>query len=403
MIISAPLVLPMRRNGAPLRQGAVAVRGNSIIAVGPADSVLRRHPSHRIISLHNAVLLPGLVNVHAHLELPPLLDAVRSTSFPGWILNLIAAKRGLSLSDYAEAASANIRRLIETGTTTVGEISTHGASPGLLKRSGLRAVVFKEFIGMDPAAEFNSSLGPGRNTSLVRFGLSPHTPYTVSEKALRSIAAYALSRDLRLAVHVAESSDEERLLQGKRSGLHEVYRAAGWDPAWAPTARSAVQYLRAVGLLNSRLLAVHAVRVTDQDIKLMKNAHCSIAHCPRSNRELGVGRMPLGKMLDAGITVGLGTDSLASCPNLNMWDEMRAAYRLHARDGVTAEEIMAVATRKGAQALGFDNLGVLTTGNEADLIAAPLPTKDTGNIFVDLLRETTDCMFSMVGGKALHS
>ena len=113
--------------------------------------------------------------------------------------------------------------------------------------------------------------------------------------------------------------------------------------------------------------------------------------------------MPLKKFLDAGITVGLGTDSLASSPTLNMWDEMRYAYQIHRRDGISAEDIFRLATIGGAKALGLDKeIGTLEPGKKADIIAVPLPKKNTGDLYSDLLRETKSCIMTMVNGKILH-
>ena len=204
-------------------------------------------------------------------------------------------------------------------------------------------------------------------------------------------------------MHVAESKDELRLLQRKKSGLEKLYEFAHWDLSWAPKGSSSFEYLNRIGLLSPRLLAVHAVQVTDNDIKLIKKAKVSIAHCPRSNKALGVGKMPLKKFLDAGITVGLGTDSLASVPTLNMWDEMRYAYRIHRRDGISAEDIFRIATIGGAKALGLDKeIGTLEPGKKADIIAVPLPKKNTGDLYSDLLRETKSCIMTMVNGKILY-
>lgn len=141
----------------------------------------------------------------------------------------------------------------------------------------------------------------------------------------------------------------------------------------------------------------------DKDISLIKNKNVSVAHCPRSNKETGVGRMPLKQFLDAGISVGLGTDSLASSPTLNMWDEMRYAYRIHRHDGLTPKDIIFLATSGGARAMGMDKqIGVLERGMKADVIAVALPTKNTGDIYSDLLRETKSCIINVVNGKILY-
>ncbi len=205
-------------------------------------------------------------------------------------------------------------------------------------------------------------------------------------------------------MHVAESKDEIRLLQGRTSGFEKLYERVRWDTAWAPSADSSFEYLHRLGLLDSRFLAVHAVQVTEDDIHLIKKTGTSIAHCPRSNNETGVGKMPLKRFLNAGIAVGLGTDSLASSPSLNMWDEMRYAYRIHRRDGVNARDILRLATAGGAKGLGKDSeIGSLEPGKRADIIAVPLPKKKTDDLYSDLLRETKCCTMAIVNGSILRS
>jgi 5-methylthioadenosine/S-adenosylhomocysteine deaminase len=405
MILIASKLLSLDQDKPLLDNGAVVYRNGIILAVGPASKLISAYPGHQVNLLANAVLMPGLINVHAHLELPALLDRIRAKSFSDWIINLIRAKRGLSSKDYQSATWVNIKTLIKTGTTTVGEICTHGVSPALIRKSGLRAMVFFETITMSQHAENPPSPpfvkgGMGR---LIQFGYSPHSPYTVSEPVLRALSRFSRKKNIRLAMHIAESKDETKLLQGKKSGLENLYRLAGWDLDSAPRDDSSVRYLNRIGFLSSNLLAVHTVQVTDKDIMLINKSNVSIAHCPRSNRETGVGKMPLKLFLDAGVIVGLGTDSLASSPNLNMWDEMRYAYRIHRSDGVSAEDIFRLATINGAKALGLDNeIGALEPGKKADIIAVPLPVKNTGDLYSDLLRETKSCIMTMVNGKILH-
>jgi aminodeoxyfutalosine deaminase len=382
-----------------MNNGALVINKGIIRGVGQTGYILNRFPNKDVLRLQNAVLMPGLVNTHAHLELPALQDSIRSQAFPDWVLNLIRAKKELSQKDYASSASENINALIHSGTTTVAEICTHGVSPALIKHIGLRAVVYDEIINMGPRV----SLLSRKDSPLVKFGLSPHTPYTVSKTSLLDIEKLANKQQLRLAMHIAESKDELRLLQEKKSGLEKLYQFAHWDLDCAPKGRTSFEYLKRIGILSPRLLAVHAVQVMDSDIDLIKKSKTSVAHCPRSNKELGVGRMPLKKFLDARITVGLGTDSLASSPNLNLWDEMRYAYKIHRRDGVTAQDIFKLATIGGAKALGLDReIGTLEAGKKADIIAVPLPEKNTGDLYSDLLRETKSCIMTMVNGKILY-
>jgi len=386
--------------------GAVAVRSGTIVDAGPVRKIISKYPGRRVIYLKNVILLPGLINLHTHLELPPLLDIIRADTFPDWVVNLIRKKKGLTSGDYSRAAGQNVKTLMRTGTTTVADICTHHASPDILRKSGLRAFIFYEIISMNPLtpAPRLSSLVSAPSSRLIQTGISPHAPYTVSEATLCAIKLFSQKKDIRLAMHVAESKDEVRLLQRKRNRFDKLYRAAGWEVSWAPNGSSPFEYLDRIGVLSSKLLAVHAVQVTDTDIALIKKSKVPVAHCPRSNKETGVGRMPLKQFLDEEITVGLGTDSLASSPSLNMWDEMRHALRIHRRDGITAKDIFKLATIGGAKALDMESeIGSLEPGKRADIIAVPLPSKNTGDLFSDLLRETKSCIMTMVDGKILYS
>jgi cytosine/adenosine deaminase-related metal-dependent hydrolase len=405
MIIASKKILTMHHDTPSFDNGAVVFSRGTILDVGPADNIIKKYRNHRIYLLRNTVLLPGLVNVHTHLELPSLLETIRTKKFSDWVINLIKAKERLSSLDYVSATARNIQTLIHTGTTAVAEICTHNISPALLRQRGLRSIVFYEIISMSPSSPFphlplKVSVHP---FSLVQTGISPHAPHTVSETALLRIKKIALQKKLRLSMHVAESKDEIKLLQGKRSGFERLYQLARWDPTWAPSAESPVEFLHKLGILSANFLAVHAVQVTDRDIGIIKRSRVAVAHCPRSNRETHVGKMPLKKFLDSGVTVGLGTDSLASSPSLNLWDEMRYAYRIHRSTGVTARDIVTLATAGGAKALGlFNAIGSIEPGKRADIIAVPIPKKDTGDIYSDLLRETKYCNMSVVGGKILY-
>ncbi len=409
MIITCSKLISFKSDKVPINNGAIVINRGMIEAVGTFNRITQRYPHHSVVNLQRTVLMPGLINTHTHIELPDVLNKIRTSMFTDWILNLIRLKKRLTKIDYATAAKENIRTLIRTGTTTVGEICTHGVSPEILKKSEIRSVIFHEIINMTPMMRENISsklkiqCSMPRLSALMRTGISPHALYTVSKPILLQVKNIAEQRNLKISMHIAESADELRLLHGEKSGLDKLYHFIGWDLDWAPKGSSSFAYLDNAGLLSPLLLAVHAVHVTDKDITLIKKSNVSIAHCPRSNKELGVGIMPLKKFLDTGITVGLGTDSLASSPNLSMWDEMRYAHRTHRRKGITPHDIFRLATISGAKALGLaEEIGTIEPGKKADIIAIPLPSKNTGDLYSDLLRETKSCIMTMVNGKILH-
>jgi aminodeoxyfutalosine deaminase len=402
MIIQADRII-IRPDRIPLVAGAFVVKYGRIHAVGKATSIIRNFPGHRIVSLEKAIVVPGLVNVHTHLELPPLLNDIRASNYTDWVLNLLKVKKLLTRHDYIIAAHRNIAALVRSGTTTVAEICSHNASPAVISQSRLRAVIYQEIISMEQTPHRGILPRRAGSSPLIRFGLSPHSPHTVSEAVLNVVRSYADQKRLGICMHVAETQDELRLFQRKKSGLERLYAAAGWDVAMAPKARSSFELLRRVGILSPAFLAVHAVHVDDQDLAIIKTSGAGIAHCPRSNREIGIGTMHLKKFLEARIPVGLGTDSLASSPSLNLWDEMRYAYYVHRRSGITPQDIFQMATTGGARALGMDKeIGSLEPGKKADIIAVPLPQKDSGDLYSDLLRETNTCIMSMVNGHVIY-
>lgn len=406
IILKAAFILTMDSRRPLLKDGTIAIKAGAIAGVGPNEAVSGRFTGSRKIEFQNAVLLPGLVNVHTHLELPPLMDFLRASSFPEWLLNLIRAKRALRPGDYRNAAIKNVEAALLTGTTTVGEICTHGISPGVLRQSGMRAVVFHEIIDMGMGAGGGKWMAvaklkrPGR---LIKYGVSPHSPYTVCRPVLEKIKRLAEKRKMPVSMHVAESRDERRLLMGRRSGLHALYELAGWDPALAAVAASPVKYLDGLGMLGPHFLAVHAVAIDEEDIAVLRKRRVGIAHCPRSNTETKVGRMPIGKLIQSGMDIGLGTDSLASSPSLSMWDEMRHALKVHRNDGITSKDILRIATIGGARALGLGKeTGSISPGKKADVIAVPLPGKYTGDLYHDLLRETEYCIMSVIEGRVVR-
>nr|HQU93210.1 amidohydrolase family protein [Pyrinomonadaceae bacterium] len=213
-------------------------------------------------------------------------------------------------------------------------------------------------------------------TDLVKVELSPHSPYTVGSRLFELIAQYSIINRVPLTIHAAESSDEDDLLQ-RGGGLFAGFASrAGLE--WNSPHCTPIEYLERLGVLSTRPLLAHCVTVSDSDIKKIKSNGAKIAHCPKSNAKFGHGYAPFEKFLDAGITVGLGSDSVASNNICDLLEESRfaalsARNRPTSKRFITARDVLEAATLGGAKALGLDGLiGTLQPGKQADLAVVSL-------------------------------
>ena len=366
---------------APIANGAVAVAADRITFVGPSAEA----PTGAVIDLGDAALMPGLVNVHTHLELTPLRHLLEGLDFAQWIRTLTTLRRTelADPRDIETGARIGIAEGLLRGITTFADTSD-SATPVVhaLRGMGVRGIVYKEVFGPDPA-QCTAALVGLRDavralrqceSDMVRIGVSPHAPYSVSKPLFGATAAYALAENLPMAVHLAESAFEEDLVVRGEGPYAENWRSRGIDPATA-RARSSVALLHEAGALHARPLIIHAVRVDADDIALLAAAKCAVAHCPVSNARFGHGIAPLQAMLDAGIAVGIGTDSVASNNRMDLLDEARVAHLMACTStrswrAFPATRALWHATAGGAQALGvWGGLGTLSVGAPADLCA----------------------------------
>ena len=292
-------------------------------------------------------------------------------------------KRGLSWNAYETGVEEGIAELIQSGTTCVGEVSSVGASFIGLIRRGLRGIVYREIIGLDDArAEAISempfahiaSMQEEARRSFLEVGIAPHACYSVSPRLFHLCRQVQESRGLKTTIHVAESPAEIEYL---RSGTGEIRTrllpATGWGDIAPPIiGTTPLAYLHDMGVLDPECLLVHTIHLTEEDLDILAKSGVKVAHCPRSNATLGVGQAPLKALLDRGVPIGLGTDSLASNQSLSLWDEIRFAHRTQSRL-LSPQEWITMATVGGAQALGRDReIGTLEPGKRADVTAVTL-------------------------------
>jgi cytosine/adenosine deaminase-related metal-dependent hydrolase len=365
-VLSADWVLPVA--GPPIRDGAVAIEDGRIAAVGTAADlgVGTRY--------EKAAIVPGFVNAHSHLEYAVYAGFGDGLSFGPWILLHVERKARLELEHMEAIAQLGAAQCLASGITTVGDASFSGAAAPACASLGLRAIVYLEVFGRGPepiAGRFQETRE--RITDAlgdeVRLGISPHAPYTCSAE----LYAACLELELPVATHFAESEAEQEWL---------AFGTGAWEPfadmLAEPTGESGIRHLARHGALSGSVTAAHCVMVDDDEIELLARHDVAVAHCPRSNALLGCGIAPLGALREAGVRVGLGTDSPASAPSFDMFDEMRAAVmgaraRERRSDVLSAADALALATLGSARALGLqEEIGSLAPGKRADLAVVSL-------------------------------
>ena len=385
-ILAAEYVLPISSD--PIRNGAVVIDEDLIVDVGPLDQISTRLPDVGIENFGRAAILPGFVNCHSHLEITSMRGALDDVEhdFRSWLLRLNDIRSGLSSEDIEAAAELGATEGARAGVTCFGDIGRYG-EVGLkaLKSVGLRGVLFQETEFSPDNATADVDFEKLRSkfltlreqaTELIGVGLSPHSPYTVSRKLFERITEFALAENIKLTIHAAESSDEDALLLDGEGFFIDFYKRMNLN--WEVPRCSPVDFLSRTGILAARPLLAHCVTVSHSDIELIAASGTRVAHCPKSNAKFGHGYAPFEKFIDAGIHVGLGSDSVASNNVCDLLEESRfAAFAARNRSGserfVTAREVLEAATIGGAKALGLDDrIGTIEPDKQADIAVVSL-------------------------------
>jgi len=365
-VLSADWVVPVE--GPPIEHGAVAIGDDGRIAAVGAVSDLGEGER-----FEGAVILPGFVNAHSHIEYAVYAGFGDGLPFPPWIGLHIQRKSRLDAGDVQAIALQGASECLRSGITTIGDCSFSGATAQACDAMGLRAIVYLEVFGEDASAlsrfdELRDRVS-GALSDRVRIGISPHAPYTCTIELYRACADLGLP----LATHLSESAAE---LEYLRSGTGP-WESLG-EYLVEPLGRPAISALAEAGVLGPGTLAAHCVQVDADEIALLVEHDVGVAHCPRSNALLGCGVAPLAALRDAGARVAIATDSPASTPSLDMFDELRAAVmaaraREERSDALQAADALELATLGGARALGLeDEIGSLATGKWADLTVLTL-------------------------------
>lgn len=422
-IIKARWVLPI--TSPAIEFGAVAVAADQIAGVGSFVDLQREFPEAGVTDLGEAAIMPGLVNVHSHLELTVFRGRLEEPRFQPWISELVRLKNErLAADDLIASAQLGCLEAIRAGITTLADTTESGTPLPALIESGQRGVVFQECFGPEPEQAqagldrvrtkldaLSDSLARAGGEARLRVGLSPHAPYTVSDRLYRLAARFALANRLDLAIHTAESADETIFVREGGGAFGESLRRRGI--VFNGSGASTIRYFDSLGVLAAAPLLIHCVKIDEEEVELMARRGVRVAHCPKSNAKFGHGIAPLIELRQAGVPLGLGTDSVASNNACDLLEEARFCsllQRAARKDATvcTAEEMLRLMTIDGALALNLAaETGSLEKGKQADLIALDLqqahnsPHYDPATAII-FSCSASDVRLTMVAGRVLY-
>ncbi len=360
----------------PIENGCVVENDGRILYVGEADGA----PDGDDHDFGESVLLPGLINSHTHLELTSMRGFLEDLCFNDWIDKLRSSRKEALTDDMLlDSARYGIVEGLESGITTYADTCATGFVMHVMLESGVRGIMFQETFGSGPE-QCEASIKALRSrvaelaplqTDLVRLGISPHAPYTVSDLLYKASADFAREDGWLMGLHISESAAEMELVTSGTGAFANEWRER--DLEVVPRGRSPIEILEKTGCLATSPLLIHAVRLDAEDIATIARHKCTVAHCPASNAKFGHGIAPLSEYLEAGLSVGLGSDSVASNNRMDILEEARLAVlfqRASKRNetAIPAHQALELATIGGARALRIDDkVGSLEVGKDADL------------------------------------
>ncbi|HEX3869494.1 MAG TPA: amidohydrolase, partial [Pirellulales bacterium] len=371
LLIDGGLVVSMATDAGPIVGGLVAIRDDRIVAVGTSTELRTRYESDTVIDATGHVVMPGLVNTHGHVPMTLFRGIADDRPLSEWLQKYIFPAEAKLVDEAFVRCGTQLGclEMIRGGTTTYVDMYyfEHAVADETAK-AGMRGLLGETLI--DFPAPDNKTWGSAiaamrdfakhwRGHPLITPAVAPHAPYTVSEEHLREAAALAQELDLPLLMHVAEAAPE----------VERIRREHGCSP---------VAYLDRLGILSDRMLAAHVVWADDEDRKALARNRVGVAHCPQSNMKLADGIAQAPAMLRAGIAVGLGADGAASNNDLDLWEEIDTAAKLHkvaSRDPTVliAREALTMATLGGARALNMAReIGSLEVDKRADIIVVAI-------------------------------
>lgn len=380
LLIEARYIVPVEPFDTTLEHHSIAIRGGRIEAILPSDEARRLYLAREIVNLPEHIVTPGLVNLHTHAAMTLMRGLADDLPLMRWLHEAIwpAEARHVSHAFVRDGSLLAGSEMLRGGITTCNDMYFFPqASAEAFDRLGLRAVIGITVIDFPSqyASDADDYLNKGlasfeswRGHPLIQFALAPHAPYTVSNRSFERIGTLAEELEIPIHIHIHETADE----------IAHSLRDFGQRP---------IARLESLGLLGPNLIGVHAVHLDPQDIERLGRHHCAIAHCPTSNMKLASGTAPVSRLLEQGLSVGLGSDGAASNNRLDLWREMLHATLLAKlsngdASSLPAHQALRMATLHGARALGLDHrIGSILPGKAADICALRIDDPDSLPLF----------------------
>ena len=399
MILRAKYVMPDSRT--IIENGAVAVQGSRIVDVGLYPTI-RNSGTPPIRDLGEATLTPGLVNAHIHLDLTSSADSVQRTpKFTDWVFQIVGKRTPSAIEP---SVRQGVQQSLAGGVTTVGDIDGTGGTARILRDTPIRKVVFCEALGFSGE---HAATGLARlmryldsapvPDSLLTPALSPHAPYSTSADIYRQCVASGLS----VCTHIAETKEELEFLSSGTGAFVEYLEAFGISTAgWHPPQATPVQYMETLGVLRKNSLLAHCNYLTDADVTILAESGASVVFCPRSHHYFYHTDHPIVQLVERGINVAIGTDSLASNWSLSLLDELKFLART--QPCISPETLFDMVTYNGAKALGLEQVGRLEKGWQADVIGVQIPN-DGRPAIEQIFDDASQNLLTVVGGKVCYA
>jgi cytosine/adenosine deaminase-related metal-dependent hydrolase len=364
--LQARIVFPVDRP--PIENGIVTIDGDRIVAVGTMSH------GGEVTDLGNVALIPGLVNAHTHLEFSYLPRPLGKVGMPlvDWI-RLVIAERGRGNLVPLENVNRGLLESRSHGVTTVGDITTGAVTSGADVTHFHEVIGFSEVRAESALRVLVERIKFQPPTHRLLHGISPHAPYTVSQKLVRALVAQAQEHDLPVAMHIAESAEELEFLCEQNGPFRKLLEDRSmWDAAAVPLGSRPLAYLHMLAIAP-RSLVIHGNYLDNDELSFLaaRRDRMSLVYCPRTHAFFLHPTYPLARALALGVLVALGTDSRASNLDLDLLAEMRFVMRSH--PATDPQAVLRMGTLNGAEALGRDaDVGSITPGKLANLVALPI-------------------------------